>query len=268
MLPTVALFLFFAGITIAAVLLFMFVTVLREGPAGRQKAVAPQQWRPPLAPAAELKVWAARVAESVTKRSLVDRRDPERPAKLLEELLQGATFAIHQVPDTRVTREGDGCANCKHETIGATAPEILAIADRVRSEPQLAERVHELASANALAAADWDVADSRRAQFTCPLYTPEGSCASYPLRPLHCRAVCPECCPEANPNASGTPLPEVARSIGLGAELGLMAGVSAAGLDARRYELNSALAAALPVDNATEQWLRGDNVFAGCQECG
>jgi hypothetical protein len=51
-----------------------------------------------------------------------------------------------------------------------------------------------------------------------------------------------------------------------GVSYGLLDATEALGLDAARYELASAVLRALEVPDATERWLRGERVFAGCDQ--
>jgi hypothetical protein len=51
-----------------------------------------------------------------------------------------------------------------------------------------------------------------------------------------------------------------------GVSYGLVEATAALGLESARYELESAVLCALEVPDATARWLRGERVFAGCDE--
>ena len=58
------------------------------------------------------------------------------------------------------------------------------------------------------------------------------------------------------PNISGHE-----ETVAQGIELGVTRALTSAGLDAKIYELNSALATALATPDASERWAKGENLF-------
>jgi hypothetical protein len=51
-----------------------------------------------------------------------------------------------------------------------------------------------------------------------------------------------------------------------GVSYGLVEATAALGLEFARYELESAVLCALEMPDATARWLRGERVFAGCEQ--
>lgn len=269
MFPTVLLIVILTALIAVGTFLFMVATVVWQGPRAEPHVQREWRWRPPLAHVDELKSWAAETAESITRKWLTKGRTSSTLKELLAELLHGATFAINHVPHVGLDINDPDCGSGRHEMIGVTAPEALAIADQIRGNRREALRVHNLATANAKSSAPMSRTDYATAQFMCPLFTADGKCAAFPLRPLQCRATCELCRGENDGHvpADRTSLAEVAQSVGMGAELGLARGIAAAGLDAKTYELNSALAVALDTRDASNRWARGEDVFADCKQC-
>ena len=160
--------------------------------------------------------------------------------------------------------EGQCRARC-HEMIGVTAPEALAIADNVRTQLNATEvgRICGVATSNAVRTEAMNGEQYAAAELTCPLLTNDGTCAAYPYRPLFCRTDCAVC----GGDDSAEPQRRVSSSsLALGIERGLSKSLSAAGVDANRYELNSALLVALDAPDVSERWASGEPVFAGCKQ--
>lgn len=269
MFPIVLIFLGLTAVLAAGTFVFMVGSVVLAGPQPKSGLTRDWRWRPPLATPTELKRWAAEVAEGITRKFLGQKREAETPVKLVEELLHGATFAINHVPHVGVASQDRHCETAQRETIGVTIPEVLAIADRLRGRREVARRVHDLAAANVDKSGE-DVPKAWSAsELPCPLLGADGSCESYPVRPLQCRAHC-DCGKGAcgAPSSSNlVPVEAIAKAVGMGAESGLAQGLAAAGLDSRTYELNSALVVALETRDASDRWLHGDDLFANCRQC-
>jgi hypothetical protein len=58
------------------------------------------------------------------------------------------------------------------------------------------------------------------------------------------------------------------QTIAEGVEEGLIHELASEGLDAKVYELNSALVTALETPDAARRWAQGEDVFAGCKRYG
>ncbi|MSU37013.1 MAG: hypothetical protein EXS36_18330 [Pedosphaera sp.] len=104
----------------------------------------------------------------------------------------------------------------------------------------------------------------------CPLQGDGHVCCVYGTRPLRCRplhaiAIAKEMGCHGVPSA-GSPAHAVdeqghENTVAQGIEIGLTRALKSAGLDAKVYELNSALATALKTPDAAERWAKGENVF-------
>lgn len=261
MIPTIAFFLTLAFLVCLGVLMFIVVNVLQEGPPRRAYHDYWRRWRPPIASGPQLMRWGTKVSESVTKKLLSQRRTKTTPTRLALELMTGTTFAMRHVPHLNTETNDDQCPDYSCGRIGITAPEVLAIADQIRSDPAEAKRIREIAITNMRRLAE-HVSDESDVPLVCPLRTNEGTCAAYALRPIHCRGIC-------RPAAAVSPqdariLEDLARDLGQGVEMGLSNGLEAAGLDGHVYELNSALAVALDNPDASQRWAQGEDVLASC----
>lgn len=162
---------------------------------------------------------------------------------------------------------GAGCAHCCHTRVTATGPEILVLADFLRTldDPGIPA---EVAAARA-ATSGFD--DTQRAALRrpCPILGADGRCRAYAVRPLACRlyfskdaAVCAALAEGWAPDA---PLETVAGAHRLHAHLlaDMLDALERAGHPPATYELNSALDRALAAPDATASWLGGESVFEG-----
>jgi hypothetical protein len=262
MLPIVTIFLVFVLLIVAGCLVFMFVNVLRDGPPDRSHFDDRLRWRPPIASGPELKAWAAKMTESVTQKLLSQRRTKSTPTRLAEEVLSGASFAVQHLPHLATNADQGRCPNRDVGQLGVTAPEVLAIADKLRVNPVEVNRVRDLTVKNMRLLAESDSHTKESPTLVCPLLTSEGDCAACGLRPVHCRTKCHLC--GLLPQADAETLEEAARQLGAGVEVGLSRGLNAAGLAGNLYELNSALAVALESPDASERWSHGEDVFGEC----
>jgi hypothetical protein len=84
------------------------------------------------------------------------------------------------------------------------------------------------------------------------------------LRDQFQREIIPEMLRNENMRQS-LPVHEGVMSATSGVSYGLVEATAALGLEAARYELESAVLCALEEPDATARWLRGERVFAGCE---
>ena len=259
MLATIVIFLLVACLIIAAVVCFMFLSVAFAGPQWATAAVAKQTWQPPLDNNDTLAQWAARMAASVTTRQMSLTRSRTTATRIAHELYAGAADAMEQLRE----QEGQCSARC-HEMIGVTAPEALAIADNLRTELGGGDvaRIRHTATENTAKTDGMNRVQYTEAQVTCPLLTNDGTCAAYPFRPLFCRTDCAVCGDE-DPAERQRRVSSSSLALGIGR--GLSKSLAAAGVDGNRYELNSALFAALDTPDVSERWAKGERVFAECK---
>ncbi|MDP6447192.1 MAG: YkgJ family cysteine cluster protein [Pirellulaceae bacterium] len=256
MLPTIAIFLSAASLAVVGVFCAMFLSVAFAGPQA-QAVAGRRSWRPPLTGDDPITRWATRMTASVANRHMSTNRSSSTATMLADELFQGAVDAIEQLKG----EEGQCSARC-HEMIGVTAPEVLAVADSIQqlSATEL-NRISQLADANAARTETMSRGEYEGAGVTCPLLGGDDTCAVYSRRPLSCRADCAECASEG-----GADTQRGVSSLAQGIYSGLANALEEGGVDAGRYELNSALASALHATDLSKRWANGEHVFASCKQ--
>ncbi|MSU64100.1 MAG: hypothetical protein EXS31_17185 [Pedosphaera sp.] len=164
------------------------------------------------------------------------------------------------------------CPEAGQGMVGVTAPEALSIAACLRKNRSRAEqqRIYELAVENAKKVAARVPGESDGAPLPCALHGHDHVCCAYGSRPLHCRPLHAISIAKAiggnnvPPSGSETATPDELgheRTVSEGIEMGLTRALESAGLDAKIYELNNALATALETPDAAERWAKGENVF-------
>jgi hypothetical protein len=248
-----------ALLVLSVLALFVFVDVAFADPAKAYGSV--RQWQPPFMCGKELRSWAARMAYSATNKWLAKARSKTTAVSLAAEVSEGASYAIAQ-SQTTLPQLAPHCPSCRQHRIGVTPPEALAIAATIRStlSKHQVRRIREQLAQNAESLAGLSPDQYEQSNITCPLWDGESSCLAFKARPLHCRSWRPESAEDVGAEHQDAH----AATVGCGAEDGLSNGLQAAGLDGTVYELNSALAAALDLPVAAEQWARGNTVFEQC----
>jgi hypothetical protein len=269
----------FVVITVLLVSLFVafavvasaFIEDAMSGPQPvRESSLTSTWWQPPLVQGDDLLAWATATGKAVTQRRLACPRSQDTAKQLAADIYEGVTYAITQSPSA-VGQCEPTCPSCRHQMIGVTPPEALAIADSIRTtrRRRQANRIHDWAMRNAEMIRDLDQKQYKQAQVVCPLLASDGSCAVFNARPVHCRGWCLSRggVGDRDLPAEGDAgrLDAQARTIGRGAEKGLSHGIESADLDATVYELNGALVAALDTPTAAERWARGESVFENCK---
>jgi Fe-S-cluster containining protein len=161
-----------------------------------------------------------------------------------------------------------GCAFCCALPVSVQPPEALYLALQLRA------RLH----ADALAALvarlrhrvearrGWTIEQRRTHQCRCVFLTADGHCGMYDERPLACRGYTSPSAAACQENRDPIPVHEGVMSATSGVSYGLVEATAALGLESARYELESAVLCALEVPDATARWLRGEWVFAGCEQ--
>ena len=157
-----------------------------------------------------------------------------------------------------------GCHHCCTQKVSLTAPEVFFLASQVSPAlaPALAEAAEKSAAlAQGLPGAFWP---------RCPLLQ-DGACGAYGVRPLGCHSfvsVRLEACLALFEAHQPADIPMPAQHVALlqACRILLYAAIRAAGLPAKSYELNSALARALTTEDAERRWLSGEDVLAGLED--
>jgi Fe-S-cluster containining protein len=201
-----------------------------------------------------------------------DRRTPLRVIEAAAQSAALADEAFHQAVDRYSLQDRiacrEGCAWCCYSQVGVSAPEVLRIAEYLRtalSPDDLA------ATSQRLAALDEKVrgmSNLQRAEVALPCaLLVNDRCSVYSVRPIACRkchstdaSVCERSFKETTNSLSIPMFYSVFERVGH-VQDGLLAGLSEAGLKADLHELTTALRIALETPDAAERWLRGDKVF-------
>ncbi|MEO8901960.1 MAG: YkgJ family cysteine cluster protein [Polyangiaceae bacterium] len=187
-------------------------------------------------------------------------------------LVRGEAVRQHHlqvIQPSRVIACHEGCHWCCHLKVSATAPEVLVLADYLRTSATAEvletakRRAAELAQDVRIFSAD----DKAEAKIPCALLTDAGACAAYEARPLACRgwnALDPESCrlELEDDSVFGERNEELGRECAA-VGLGLVAALADAHLPTEILELTSALHVALSEPNALERWVSGEPIFDG-----
>jgi putative zinc- or iron-chelating protein len=205
-------------------------------------------------------------------------RAREPPERVLEAAASALSFGdelgrrcLEVIPPAERLACREGCHWCCYLKVGATAPEVLVIAEYIRTHAPAAlrERVRSRAAELSADPRVFSEYAKPEARIPCALLTETGACGVYEVRPLACRgwsSTDAEACrraldDDALPTPTNEPLARAYAAVGLG----LLAAVSDAGLAREILELTTALHIALSEPNALERWLAGDPVFAAAR---
>lgn len=255
-------------VIVAIVIGVVWDVMFHDHPELRDRLKWLRGWLPPFLSGEALRNWAANVTAWRVAKRVEEGRDASLPERLVQDIEPGASRAmaphveaVEHEPQVPCPEEGQG-------VIGLTAPEVLAIADDLRRNCSRSQvrQIRDLAAENARKSASLSMDQVAALRLACPIQGADRVCMTYPRRPLACRPL------HAVTSAGNPPNPldeksspdSFAKSVGEGVASGLTLGLQAHGLDAKRYELNSALARALDTPDAAERWANGDDVFADC----
>jgi Fe-S-cluster containining protein len=167
--------------------------------------------------------------------------------------LQETALACHQ-----------GCSWCCHQKVGATVPEVLAIAAQLRATADNLEAIREKSAELAQDPRIFSDKEKLRARIPCVLLGADGSCQVYEVRPLPCRgwlSTDEESCKKyLDAEAAPQFVFEAART-SRALQLGLAKAMDDLKLLPYLVELTSGLDVALNEPNAAERWLAGEPLF-------
>ncbi|MDX1647420.1 MAG: hypothetical protein R3304_09775 [Longimicrobiales bacterium] len=226
-------------------------------------------WRPPFVRGAELVAWAREKGAAAVRRALDRGIASSTPGALSEEVHAGADRAMLPDMTRRDAAETVPCPAGGQGTIGVTAPEAIAIAEHIQRELPQAEQEEILRRARANAA-DLPYAAARGDTATpCALQGGDCVCLTYRTRPLRCRPLHATELLQRLDRRTSDLHEEAARTahaklVAEGIEEGYAGALETLGLDGNVYELNSALAVALSMDDVARRWLNAEPVFSDC----
>lgn len=185
------------------------------------------------------------------------------PAAGLAERYASAALAKH--PDARRIACRKGCGFCCHQRVTAAAPEIFRLAEVIGAAPSGSEDAARIESwLTGAAAAPKDPA---RFRLPCAFLDTDQSCRRHADRPLACRGAASfevrSCIAWFETPGAAQTAALSSLNIASAARLALWAGLRAAGLDERGFDLVEGVRAALTQTDAEARWLAGEAVFAG-----
>ncbi len=197
----------------------------------------------------------------------------ERAAlELIEDTLGRAQGGIDQSPGKSGRECRAGCGFCCYSHVEVHPLDAISVAHylkRTLSPEQLVaveERLRDRVRRKRAMTGE----ERKRANISCGLLSEENTCSVYAARPLICRgynSLSVQKCEEAylNPAAPNrTPFDYHARIWTTSVADGMRDALQEKGIDARRYELNSAVLCALTTPDVAARWLQGQDVFRDC----
>jgi hypothetical protein len=178
----------------------------------------------------------------------------EHVARGLEQMTEAVAAAAPEEPRPACAR---GCADCCHQRVELTAPEVLALSRHLGAldddrRAVLAARLDETATA----LAGLSSRDHHLRQIACALLDADGGCAVHAARPLACRRAhsidAAACARAAREPAASVVIPHApALAAHLSAlVVGYLEGLAGAGVAPHHYELHAALRIALVLPEA------------------
>jgi hypothetical protein len=243
-----------------------------EGPPPPHQSAegADHRWQPPYLAGRELFEWARSVSRGIVRDVVGEGPGADTPTKLQERIHPGLGKAL--LPDVAQEERGRtvACPSTGQGTIGVTAPEAIALAEWLRAQlpPEgLTELTEDVTLCD-----EW--IGNGVSSPPCALQGEAHVCMAFGAHPVACRPTLATTLARHMRSESGGP--EAVRDFGeahvdtvaRGVIEGMRSGLQRAGLDAKQYELHSALRRALARTDAGEAWARGEDVFEKCRVLG
>jgi Fe-S-cluster containining protein len=217
-----------------------------------------------------LEMEARRTGRITTSEVLKSERTPLAVVQITEKANETAERALIQAMTTSPPNEQSacqtGCAWCCYKTVGTAAPEVLRIADYLRTHlsPEAlqvtVDRVIRLDDERRLAHPD-----KRSKARPCSLLK-DNQCIAYPVRPLTCRGYnstdARMCELSLDPrNKATVPAYQPQQRLYTLVLDGVRSGLIESGLPGELLELTAALRVAFTSTDAEAKWLAGQDVF-------
>ncbi len=216
-------------------------------------------------------VAAAEAQARETSKALSGRRSVKR----LLAMMRGALARIDKlvarvnslVPPPRPIACRPGCPYCCHIRVTASPPEILLIAEHIRTAWPADRRAalkRKLATLDRLShGRDEEAREAMR--LPCAMLL-DNCCSIHEIRPISCRAVASvdvAACRRSYDSRMAGQVPQVTLQLNAanGVGYGLIAGLVKLGYGLENPEFIAALRIALEEDDAARRWLRGEGLF-------
>lgn len=226
---------------------------------------------PPLKRAEAHIVAAAEAQARDTSKALSGRRSVKRLLAMMRGALARVEALVNRVnglvPPPRPIACRSGCPYCCHIRVTASPPEILHIAEHIRTAWPADRRAalqRKLATLESLGHGRDDIAREAM-RLPCAMLL-DNCCSIHDIRPISCRAVASvdvAACRRSYDSRMAEPVPQVTLQLNAanGVGYGLIAGLVEAGYRLENLELIAALRIALEEDDAARRWLHGEGLF-------
>jgi Fe-S-cluster containining protein len=202
--------------------------------------------------------------KAATIQALQASRRKAAVLQLAEQAQLRMSAAIDALPSKAQHACAAGCSFCCYLPVDVLAPEAFRIAahlQQTRSPGELAALAYRLG------------AHAQRTFGARPcVFLADGRCSIYEVRPMVCRGYnslskerCEAFYHDASIDLRGTK-DRVAGRLAEAMEDGVIAGLTALGLDAQWYELPGAVLRALETTNGPTRWAQGEVVLEGCDQ--
>jgi Fe-S-cluster containining protein len=197
----------------------------------------------------------------------------ERAAlELIDDTLARAQVGIDQSPGRAGRECRAGCAFCCYSHVEVHPLDAISVAQHLRQTlpPEQLAKVEERLRDRVRRKRPMTADERKQANIPCALLAEDNTCSVYAARPLICRgysSLSVKKCEEAylHPTQPNTaPFDFHARIWTVSVADGMRDGLAAKGIDAQRYELNSAVLCALTTPDVAAKWIKGQNVFRDC----
>lgn len=204
----------------------------------------------------------------VLARKLIDLDDPLRAISAARVMHGLQDVSVRKAPGAAKLACGKGCSYCCHNWVGVTVPEVLLLADAVRSAARTRAGLIAIVAERTRATSGSSRTDRFGAKLPCPLLV-DNQCSFYRERPAVCRQTTSlnlaGCLDEFEGRGYGGEIEvsSVYLAHARNSRVPLSAALRLAGLDRETYELSEALARALECEQAQWRWLAGEDVMAG-----
>lgn len=201
---------------------------------------------------------------AATIHALQASRSDTAALRLAEQVQQDMSASIDALPSKARHACAPGCDFCCYLPVDVLPPEAFRIAahlQEARSPAELSELVYRLG------------VHQQHGLGTRPcVFLSHGQCSIYEVRPMVCRGYnslskerCEAYFQDASVDLKGTK-DRLAGRLAEAMEEGVIAGLTALGLDAQWYELPSAVLRAMEAADGPSRWARGEAVFEGCDQ--
>jgi Fe-S-cluster containining protein len=222
-------------------------------------------------PASILREQVSAASATVSNAALSKGKTPENVYDLCDAAVSvGESYMARSPVNPHALACKQGCDHCCHRPVGTTAPSVLRIASALRANLSPVEFAEVLARVVSLDekthGQPWT--PTRRAPLPCAFLV-RGACSIYATRPMVCRAWnsadAEDCRRALTQKSTKMRFDLYQRTTFAAVEDGIRGALRTHGLDASDLELTAAMRVAMENPEASEQWLAGKPVFAGCK---